>query len=114
MGKFLNYKETDKYDLFIPTSLVFPYLEFAIYNQYVYQSVSSMSVKSSKEMCSLYFFVAFLLLPRLSIQSSLKPSVDFHVGVILDLNSTDSAVGRIGMGCLSVALSDFYSFHKDY
>lgn len=65
-------------------------------------------------MCSLFFFVAFILLPLFSIQSPSKHSIDFHVGVILDMNSKDSAIGSIGMRCLSIALSDFYSFHKDY
>lgn len=62
-------------------------------------------------MCSFYLFVALVLLPLFSTQSF---AIDFHVGVILDLNSTASPVGRIGMRSLKMALDDFYSFHGDY
>lgn len=35
----------------------------------------------------------------------------FRVGVVLDMGSL---AGRIGMSCLSMALSDFYSFHTNF
>ncbi|KAH6756418.1 hypothetical protein C2S53_002419 [Perilla frutescens var. hirtella] len=63
-------------------------------------------------MCSL--FVALLLLPFFTMQCCVAHSIDFHVGVVLDLDLMDSPVGRIGMSYLSMALSDFYSFHVDY
>ncbi|KAL8554344.1 hypothetical protein ACS0TY_002505 [Phlomoides rotata] len=53
----------------------------------------------------LYLFL-FVILPPCTAQT-----VDFHVGVILDMHSP---VGRIGNSCLSTAHSDFYSHHKDY
>ncbi|KAK4381182.1 Glutamate receptor 2.8 [Sesamum angolense] len=54
-----------------------------------------------------------LLLLSAALFSTVRTSstVDFQVGVILDL---DSPVGRIGMSCLSMASSDFYSAHTDY
>lgn len=36
---------------------------------------------------------------------------NFQVGVILDLKSV---VGSMGLSCMSVALSDFYSIHSNY
>lgn len=48
------------------------------------------------------------------MQLSVVFCVDFHVGVILDLDSTDSSVGRVGMPSLSMAVTDFYSLHADY
>ncbi|XP_075519189.1 glutamate receptor 2.8-like [Primulina tabacum] len=58
------------------------------------------------------FIISLLILPLRAAQSSSNSStVDFHVGVILDLNST---VGRIGESCISMALTDFYSVHKDF
>lgn len=67
-------------------------------------------------MCSLlhYLSVALLLLPLSTSQNSITTTIDFHVGVILDLDSPASPVGRIGMSCLSMAHSDFYSLHPDY
>ncbi|KAG6434440.1 hypothetical protein SASPL_106075 [Salvia splendens] len=65
-------------------------------------------------MCSFYLFVALVLLPLFSMLSFTARSTDFHVGVILDLNSTASPVGRIGMRSLKMALEDFHSFHGDY
>lgn len=65
-------------------------------------------------MCSFYMFVALVLLPLFSSQSFAARSIDFHVGVILDLNSMASPVGRIGMRSLKMALDDFHSFHRDY
>ncbi|KAL1546448.1 glutamate receptor 2.9-like isoform X1 [Salvia divinorum] len=65
-------------------------------------------------MCSFYLLVALVLLPLFSTQSFAARSIDFHVGVILDLNSTASPVGHIGMRCLKMALDDFYSVHGDY
>lgn len=44
-------------------------------------------------------------------QSNQEIASNFQVGVILDL---DSLVGRIGLSCLSLALSDFYSAHPNY
>lgn len=35
----------------------------------------------------------------------------FQVGVVLD---SDSLVGRIGLSCLKMGLSDFYSVHSSY
>ncbi|KZV26724.1 glutamate receptor 2.8-like [Dorcoceras hygrometricum] len=58
------------------------------------------------------FLVALVMLPFRAAQSSSNDStVDFHVGIILDLNSS---VGRVGRSCISMAFSDFYSVHKDY
>ncbi|KAL0428928.1 UNVERIFIED_CONTAM: Glutamate receptor 2.8 [Sesamum radiatum] len=56
---------------------------------------------------------ALLLLLSVAIFSAVRTSstIDFQVGVILDL---DSPVGRIGMSCLSMASYDFYSAHADY
>ncbi|KAI3449164.1 hypothetical protein Pfo_005829 [Paulownia fortunei] len=68
-------------------------------------------------MCSflLYLSGALLLLPLCTAKSSgSSNTVDFHVGVILDFDSVDSPVGRIGMSCLSMAHSDFYSIHGNY
>lgn len=62
----------------------------------------------------LFLSIALLVLPLTPVQSSSSSTTDFQVGVILDLNSSDSPVGRIGMSCLSKAHSDFYSVHKDY
>ncbi|KAK6162371.1 hypothetical protein DH2020_002212 [Rehmannia glutinosa] len=62
----------------------------------------------------LFLSIALLLLPLITVQSSKTETIDFRVGVILDLSSTDSPVGRIGMSCLSMAHSDFYSVHRDY
>ncbi|KAJ4958482.1 hypothetical protein NE237_025593 [Protea cynaroides] len=39
-----------------------------------------------------------------------NPSL-FHIGVVLDLNSM---VGKVAERCISMALSDYYSFHPDY
>ncbi|PIA28570.1 hypothetical protein AQUCO_06800019v1, partial [Aquilegia coerulea] len=36
---------------------------------------------------------------------------NFHVGVVLDM---DSAIGKVGWNCIQIALSDFYSAHSDY
>ena len=38
-------------------------------------------------------------------------TVFFQVGVVLDL---DSLVGQVGLSCLSMALSDFYSIHNNF
>lgn len=65
-------------------------------------------------MFSSNFCVALLLLPLFTMQSSVVCYVDFHVGVILDLESRDSSVGRVGMRSLSMAVTDFYSLHADY
>ncbi|PIN22004.1 Glutamate-gated kainate-type ion channel receptor subunit GluR5 [Handroanthus impetiginosus] len=54
------------------------------------------------------------MLPVLTVQSSSGDTIDFQVGIILDLRSRDSPVGQIGMSCLSMAYSDFYSLHRDY
>lgn len=60
----------------------------------------------------LKLFISLLMIPLRAAQSSSNSStVDFQVGVILDLNST---VGRIGESCISMALTDFYSVHKDF
>ncbi|KAG8391771.1 hypothetical protein BUALT_Bualt01G0221600 [Buddleja alternifolia] len=59
----------------------------------------------------LFFSVALLLLPFCTVQSSSNSTVDFQVGIILDL---DSPVGRIGNHCLSMAHYDFYSAHQHY
>lgn len=52
-----------------------------------------------------------VLLPPCTAQNPVGRTVDFHVGVILDMHSP---VGRIGNSCLSIAHSDFYSVHNDY
>ncbi|KAL2539079.1 Glutamate receptor 2.2 [Abeliophyllum distichum] len=39
------------------------------------------------------------------------PNSTFQVGVVLDL---DSLVGRIGLSCLTMSRSDFYSVHSNY
>ncbi|KAF9612902.1 hypothetical protein IFM89_004318 [Coptis chinensis] len=36
---------------------------------------------------------------------------DFHVGVVLDMDST---IGRVGWNCMEMALSDFYTTNADY
>ncbi|KAL5699313.1 hypothetical protein ACHQM5_030235 [Ranunculus cassubicifolius] len=36
---------------------------------------------------------------------------DFHVGVVLDM---DSVIGKVGWECIQLALSDFYAAHPDY
>ncbi|XP_057460066.1 glutamate receptor 2.7-like [Actinidia eriantha] len=43
--------------------------------------------------------------------SSMNGTVFFQVGVVLDL---DSLVGQVGLSCLSMALSDFYSIHSNF
>ncbi|KAL2478805.1 glutamate receptor 2.6 [Forsythia ovata] len=61
---------------------------------------------------SLQLLIALLLLPSLGIeQNSTDGIIHFQVGVVLDLNSP---VGLIGQKCLSMAHSDFYSFHRNY
>ncbi|XP_073138105.1 glutamate receptor 2.8-like [Henckelia pumila] len=62
----------------------------------------------------LFVTLVLLQLPLGAAQSSSNnnSTVDFHVGVILDSNST--VVGRIGESCVSMALADFYSVHRDY
>lgn len=45
---------------------------------------------------------------------SVNRHTNFHVGVILDVNSSSSPVGRIALSCLAQAQSDFYSVHNDY
>lgn len=65
----------------------------------------------------LFLFVLSIYLSTIPFwvaQSDAKETVNIQVGVILDINSTDSLVGRIGMSCLSRALEDFYSVHGDY
>ncbi|KAL3829628.1 hypothetical protein ACJIZ3_018430 [Penstemon smallii] len=62
-------------------------------------------------------FLLLLLSALLHLHTSLSSgtsTVNFQVGVILDLNSSNSPVGRIGLSCLLRAHSDFYSLHKDY
>ncbi|KAK4483446.1 hypothetical protein RD792_010633 [Penstemon davidsonii] len=62
-------------------------------------------------------FLLLLLSALLHLHTALSSgtsTVNFQVGVILDLNSSNSPVGRIGLSCLSKAHSDFYSLHKDY
>ncbi|KAH6803471.1 hypothetical protein C2S51_031718 [Perilla frutescens var. frutescens] len=44
-------------------------------------------------------------------KGSISTTIDYHVGVILDM---DSLVGRIGNSCLWMAHSDFYAEHGDY
>ncbi|KAL7180615.1 hypothetical protein ACSBR1_043745 [Camellia fascicularis] len=46
-----------------------------------------------------------------SSSSSNNGTVVFQVGVVLDL---DSVVGRMGLSCLEMALSDFYLVHSNY
>ncbi|KAL8028251.1 hypothetical protein ABFX02_14G146300 [Erythranthe guttata] len=66
----------------------------------------------------LYTSLVLLLLNFSKAQNSSTSKssnkIDFNVGVILDLASPESPVGRIGMSCLSIARSDFYSLHPDY
>ncbi|CAI9764829.1 unnamed protein product [Fraxinus pennsylvanica] len=60
----------------------------------------------------LQLLISLLLLPSLGTeQNSTDGIINFQVGVVLDL---DSPVGRTGQDCLSWALSDFYSFHRNY
>ncbi|KAL2461616.1 Glutamate receptor 2.8 [Abeliophyllum distichum] len=60
----------------------------------------------------LQLLIALLLLPSLGIErNSTDGIIHFQVGVVLDLNSP---VGLIGLKCLSMAHSDFYSFHRNY
>lgn len=80
-------------------------------------------IKLQKNFSLPKYFTAKMFLPRLSImliwfsvlciaqQSNQEIASNFRVGVILDL---DSLVGRIGLSCLSLALSDFYSAHPKY
>ncbi|KAI3444603.1 hypothetical protein Pfo_001268 [Paulownia fortunei] len=62
----------------------------------------------------LFLSISLLVLPLITVQSSSSSTIDFQVGVILDLDSPDSPVGQIGMRCLSMAHSEFYSVHRDY
>ncbi|KAK4418688.1 Glutamate receptor 2.8 [Sesamum alatum] len=58
-------------------------------------------------------FPELLLLLCVALVSAVRSSstIDFQVGVVLDLHSP---VGRRGKSCLSLASSDFYSDHTDY
>ncbi|KAL4301790.1 hypothetical protein GQ457_10G003090 [Hibiscus cannabinus] len=44
-------------------------------------------------------------------QNTTSTTVPVNVGVVLDM---DSMVGKIGMSCISMALSDFYAAHPHY
>ncbi|KAL5699310.1 hypothetical protein ACHQM5_030232 [Ranunculus cassubicifolius] len=65
------------------------------------------------EFASLFFF-HFLLVSYLANAKNIshnKEVSDFHVGVVLDFNSS---IGRVGWNCIQFALSDFYATHTDY
>ncbi|KAJ8553182.1 hypothetical protein K7X08_023860 [Anisodus acutangulus] len=61
----------------------------------------------------LLFFVSLWMCSSFSNsqRSFQKRTSNFQVGVILDLKSV---VGSMGLSCMSMALSDFYSIHSNY
>ncbi|XP_073136854.1 glutamate receptor 2.8-like [Henckelia pumila] len=70
-------------------------------------------MKDSKGV-DLFLFMLSISLSTLPFCIAQSDTVNIQVGVILDIKSKDSLVGRIGMSCLSRALEDFYSEHGDY
>ncbi|KAF5953155.1 hypothetical protein HYC85_011099 [Camellia sinensis] len=60
---------------------------------------------------SFHAFLGTLQTTSSSSSSSNNGTVVFQVGVVLDL---DSVVGRMGLSCLEMALSDFYLVHSNY
>ncbi|KAL5699292.1 hypothetical protein ACHQM5_030219 [Ranunculus cassubicifolius] len=57
------------------------------------------------------FLVSFMVLVQLSNTQDAGGVTEFHVGVILDM---ETWVAKVSNSCMYMALSDFYSTHADY
>lgn len=88
--------------------------------QFLYMVFIQRFSKSIMKDCKgvdLFLFVLSIYLstlPFCTARTDPIKMVNIQVGVILDIDSTDSLVGRIGMCSLSRALEDFYSEHGDH
>ncbi|KAL7189340.1 hypothetical protein ACSBR1_039058 [Camellia fascicularis] len=76
---------------------------------------SKMSRKPNNQLLfSLFFFIFFVLSPSnlftkmAMAQNNTNP---VNVGVVLDMNKW---VGKMGLSCITMALSDFYASHGHY
>ena len=52
-----------------------------------------------------------LILPSQIVSAQKNTTIPVNVGVVLDM---DTWIGKMGLSCISMALSDFYSSHSDY
>ncbi|KAI7989910.1 Glutamate receptor 2.7 [Camellia lanceoleosa] len=74
-----------------------------------------MSRKSNNQLLfSLFFFIFFVLTPSnlfTKMAMAQNNTIPVNVGVVLDMNTW---VGKMGLSCITMALSDFYASHGHY
>lgn len=58
-----------------------------------------------------YSLLCFFILFLDKVVVTQNTNIPVNVGVVLDL---DSLVGKIGLTCINMSLSDFYAAHGDY
>lgn len=60
---------------------------------------------------SLLLFPSLLIILILEVGMAHNTTIPVNVGVVLDV---ESSLGKMGLSCISMALSDFYASHGDY
>ncbi|KAF5184505.1 Glutamate receptor, partial [Thalictrum thalictroides] len=58
-----------------------------------------------------YSYVFIANFAKADNNSQNRGVTDYHVGVVLDM---DSDIGKVGWNCIQIAFSDFYSANSDY